>query len=656
MPETMTIFFAPFSINVQNKADATIWQGLLQIFAMNLQTYPGIDVQAPLFLIDAAQHPPNLPHRKKKNTAIEPEWEEESVPEENLEQDLLEMFKEAEIDVQYLLSPMVKEVPGESPSRNFSFEVKLLQVTGDFTVYEQEWQGSLTQILEKISYATHIIAIKAGAQGIGSEKWPVSQNEEALSFFLKGIAVATYFQAGIGKTDFQFVIRTLLRAFELDPSLVLAPCNLVEFLANLLSNPYLPVRIYRQGINLIKKLEKDPDLPGIVHIFIAQIYKDLGNTNQVKKNLEKAISKAPEDKDVVVDIGSYYEDKNLWGKAKVIYENYLNMCPAIPSHVVVHNLATVHAEEGNLDKAIELWCYCLRLEPNCGSAYGNLMNAYMEQKEFGKMWVVFEEGLKRIPVSWPSYEHLFRNVDQISDFTPGVQALEDYIANHPEERAGYFHLGFVLYQLEAYPKAVEILEQGLEKCTGPQFFNDLQRLLLSIKVGNFEKRLAHSYKDVLHGRPAKAIPFLQECNQQVKSFWPTWFLLGKAYQELHQYPKALKALKRAHHLVPNHSDVLNELGILATLTNKHKYALKCFHKAVSLDPFHPDYLCNLALESLKGGEYKKASQIIQRVLSMRPHNKVAHNILSILEGKNFTKHSHARIPPAGRRKKNGNKE
>ena len=621
MHESTVILFAPLC--VKGKVDLSSMRGLLDIVAMNFQSYPGIEVRAPLFLMgDVEKKRGNV----NDNMVIwSPAYKQD---------DLLNLVEQCGSDITNVLVAIATE-PEQQPEsgEQLSLEIKIVNVSGDFEIYYGQWHGPLTELVNGLSSACGKIVQELGITGEGHEKWPATDNEAALKLFLQGVHNGTAFQLGLRKNTFPQVISALAQSFESSPSMDIAAYHLVGFLQSVLDNPDLPVRIYQQSIKMLQKFEKMPNLPGILHLFIAEIYKNLGAPG-VEKNIRESLRKSPADVDVIVAAGNYYEEKKLWGKARQIYKNYLKSHGGDkPSHLVLHNLGTIYAEEGQIVKAIDLWCKALRSDRTYSTAYVNLMNAYVETQEYGKMWVVFEEALKYPPIPWRCYEHLLNHLDKIEDFSSGVQALRDYIAKNSEDRGAYFYLGLALYRLEQYPKAKDILQQGLTNGEEQEFVEDIARLLLVLKFPNFEQKFERCYQNLIEGRTHNVISFLKECSNSVEAFWPAWFLLGKVYQQHKQYAQALHALKQAHQYAPDNPQVVNELGIVATLTNDYHYSIECFAKAVELSPFHPDYLSNLALELFKKGDRAHAKQKIQRALWIKPNDQVAKNILAIVNGK-----------------------
>lgn len=610
------ILFAPLC--VEGKVDVPSLRGLLDVLAINLQTYLGIEVKAPLFVAD---------HPRKKT------WQQMLVWRPSHQQEkLLELVEQCGPEITNILIPTVSGRGKEASKDSLSLHIKIVNVSGDFAVYQRQWSGSLRDIVVQLAQATQDIVKELGADSVGHEKWPITSNDKTLRQFLQGVNAATAFQLGLAHGEFQQVVSSLLQAFENDPALDLAAYHLVGFLENILHNPHLPCKLYQTAIKTLSKLEKSAALPGPLHLLIAEIYRNMGKRN-VEKNIKAALAKSPAHGEVVISVGNYYEEKKAWNRAKEVYETFLQQYPESNTlHLVLHNLGTVYAEQGNIDQAIDFWCRALRVQQNYTTAYANLMNAYLEKKEYGKMWVVFEEGLRYPPISWYSYEHVISRIDQIGDFSAGVQAIQAYMNKSPDDQGAYLFLGLIYYRLGKYHKAETVLEEGLDRGT-LEFTDDIARMLLVLRVPDFEERFMRCHDDLTQGNLASAIKFLKECIRKVDTFWPLWLLLGKIYQEKQLYHRALKALQEANRILPDYPDILNEIGIVCSTLGNHRRALKYFTKAVDLSPFHTDYLCNLSLELVKCGEYEEAGDKVNRALLLRPKDQTAKSIAAALGGK-----------------------
>lgn len=623
MEEPTVILFSPPCVD--SGVDISVIRGLLDVVAMNLQTYPGIQVRAPLFIVDGDGE-----SAEKREILL---W-----PHSYREEDIANLVSQCGNDIDGVLIPIA--TASKKRNKTFSFRIKLVNPVSNLELYDENWEGPLVEITRAISGAVSQIAKSVGVESPGHEKWPLTGNEESLMKFLQGVTSALMFHAGIAPGDFHPVIDSLLQSFKSDPDLDLAAYRLIGFLESLISNPELPVGTYKAAMKVLGQLEGMPNLPGPAHILIAEVYANLNQWTRAEANLKKGPEKSPKNGELIAALGNYYENQKQWNKARELYEHYLKVCSDEPSYLVLHNLGAIYAEESRMEKAIELWCKTLRRQPHYGNAYGNLMNAYLEMKEYGKMWVVFEEGLKHPPVPWYSYEHFIKNLDRPGDKEFTIEALQEYTREHPEDIGGHCHLGLAWSSLGERQRALDVLEQGLlvskenrehNVGSGMEFTDVLTRQLLMLKIENFEEKFDRACQNVMKGKAKSSIPFFKECSSCVSSFWPAWFLLGKAHQRMEQYTQARKALEKAHQLAPEHSEIVNELGIVATLMNDHDYARKCFYKAVDLKPLQPDYLSNLALSLLKDGDYEKARDLTCRALAISPKDQVARNLMALLE-------------------------
>ena len=639
MEETV-LLIAPLCIS--GNVDTPSIRGLLDILAMNLQTCNALSVKAPLFILEIAdQHDHNNIMQRQLLT-----WPAQYDPEE-----IANLASQWEMPIDQILVPIVVE--GKN-SRELSLQVKLLNPTGEYQLYHGRWEGSLLDITKGLSDGSHsIISALGKTVRQHQEKWPNTDNEKALRLFLHAVNDINFFRAEIADGDFYDVLDALQEALRLDPGLELAVYRLLGFLEILIGNPFLPGRAYKVALKKLQQIEQRMSLSGSIHMLIAEIYKMIQDRPKMEYHLQQAIAKASLQEDIVVIVGNYFEQQEQWQQAQKIYENYLNHNQQ-PSYLILHNMAAIWAEQGQLGKAIDFWCQALRIKPDYSSAYGNLMNAYLENQEYDKMWVAFEQSLRYEPVIWQSYDHFFDRIAEIGDFTPAVEELRNYLDNHAQQTGGYFYLGLILKKQGKTAEAAATWRQGVTTSADLEFQNAIARQLLECHIEEFEKRFRDASEQVLAGEAREGLAFFQECTLTVPQFWPAWFFLSKAYQHLKMQPHSLEALEKARHLAPDNSIIWNELGLVSTLTNDHYYALHCFEHALTLAPFNADYLSNQALTFIKLGKIDKARDAIERALAIKPDDSISRNIKDLLDGK-VVLNPDGSVRPRKKRRKRGRK-
>jgi tetratricopeptide (TPR) repeat protein len=619
---------------VEGNVDTYSVRGLLDILAMHLHIC-NINVKAPLFVVNVDNENPKIQQELLT-------WPVQYDPEE-----LFYLASQWEVD--YVLVPIVREEAKDS----FSLELKLFHGAGEYAACDLSWSGSLLKIAHGVSIAWWDIAsCLTPDASCPHTLWPATQNEKALRLLLQGITFMNLFHAGL-YPDFRAILNSFWHILQLEPLLELAAYRLIGFIESLIHDGTWEADTYLAAIESLRKIEKYQNLSGTLHTLIANIYEMRGDVASAKRNLEIALAKAPDNEDVVMSVGNYYENQEQWHKARLVYENYLRQPQSAPSSPVLHNLGSIWAEQGNLQKAIQRWCEALKVNPHYGPAYGNLMNAYCETKEYGKMWVVLEESLKHEPIFWHSYEHLIENLHKPQDLSALASILKEYLVHYSENPAPYFFLGLAFLKQHNIQKALKALEMGLKvKEENIEFRTHIAQEILSIKIKKFDKLFTQAGEEAFEGNPQKAIGFLQKCISITHDFWPAWFFLGKAYERLEESQESLQAFEEAKRLVPDNPILWNELGLAATFSGDDQYALSCFQKCTSLSPLNVNYLSNLALTFVKLGDPAKAKAILGRALAISPHNEISKNIKAILDGEAIL-HPDGSITPAKKNRRKG---
>ena len=617
MEETV-LLIAPLCTS--GNVDTPSIRGLLDILAMNLQTCNALSVKAPLFILEIAdQHDHGNVVQRQIMT-----WPAQYDPEE-----IANLASHWEMPIDQILVPIVVE----GKNGRFSLQVKVVNPTGEYQLYHGRWEGSLLDISRGLCRGSRSIIRALGKNTRQrQEKWPITNNEKALRLFLHAVNDISFFRAELADGDFYYVLDSLQEALRLDPNLELAVYRLLGFLEILIGNPFLPGQAYKIALKKLQQIAQRTPLSGSMHMLIAEIYKMIRDRPKMEYHLQQAIDKSPLQEDIVVIVGNYFEQREKWQQAQKIYENYLGQTQQ-PSYLILHNIAAIWAEQGQLDKAIDFWCQALRIKPDYSSAYSNLMNAYLENREYNKMWVAFEQSFRHQPIIWQSYDHFFDRIEQIGDFSAAVDELRDYLQHHEEQTGGYFYLGLVLKKQGDAAGALAAWKEGVSKDIDPEFQNAIARQLLECHIAKFEKRFRNASEKILAGKAREGLAFFQKCTLMVPQFWPAWFFLSKAYQHLQMQSASLESLEKARELAPDNSVIWNELGLVSTLMNDHYYALHCFDQALTLAPFNADYLSNQSLTFIKLGNIDKARDVIERALAIKPNDAISRDIKDILDGK-----------------------
>jgi predicted O-linked N-acetylglucosamine transferase (SPINDLY family) len=82
--------------------------------------------------------------------------------------------------------------------------------------------------------------------------------------------------------------------------------------------------------------------------------------------------------------------------------------------------------------------------------------------------------------------------------------------------------------------------------------------------------------------------------------------------------------------IPNHTDALQMLGLIAHQFGHQETAIDLIRRAIALAPDHAEYLNNLALVLASAGNLDEAIELLRRSLTLRPDFPQGHNNLGTL--------------------------
>ncbi|WP_028584112.1 tetratricopeptide repeat protein [Desulfogranum mediterraneum] len=198
-----------------------------------------------------------------------------------------------------------------------------------------------------------------------------------------------------------------------------------------------------------------------------------------------------------------------------------------------------------------------------------------------------------------------------------ARATECFEAVLRQERGNYMalvNLGYAQQAAGRKSAAVESLEQARSlipegEAAGGELFLTLGRLY--VEAAQFQRAV-----DVLE--QWAALPGSEQ------EFWLHRFL-GRAYFEVGEAAKAVKACQRALQLYPQDSVSLSVLGVLYVEQGQgDEIGLRLCRKAVELDPVNPDNRYRQALAFFLGKQLQQAQESLCECLSLKRNHVDAH--------------------------------
>jgi choline-sulfatase len=106
--------------------------------------------------------------------------------------------------------------------------------------------------------------------------------------------------------------------------------------------------------------------------------------------------------------------------------------------------------------------------------------------------------------------------------------------------------------------------------------------------------------------------------------------LGEAYENAHQYTKALNTYERSIKSGVENARIYSRLGNIQTRFGKRQNAILAYERALQFNPSDIDTQSNLATAYVESGRLADAEQVCKRILVLNPRYAPAHNGLGII--------------------------
>jgi tetratricopeptide (TPR) repeat protein len=128
-----------------------------------------------------------------------------------------------------------------------------------------------------------------------------------------------------------------------------------------------------------------------------------------------------------------------------------------------------------------------------------------------------------------------------------------------------------------------------------------------------------------------AIPIFIEVLRINPDNWSAMWMLGKVYQRLGDYERALQWFSRAHRIKPDQPDVVREAAIAAMAIGRSSEAIQFCERAIEAKPDDPGLHANLALALLFSEKPTEAKVAAKKAIAQDPADKITAHIVRIIE-------------------------
>ena len=135
----------------------------------------------------------------------------------------------------------------------------------------------------------------------------------------------------------------------------------------------------------------------------------------------------------------------------------------------------------------------------------------------------------------------------------------------------------------------------------------------------------------------RSINDFKTCIKSYPNHWPSMFILGKIYQRLDKFDKALSKFESAYGIEKNNIDILREASLSSVHLDNIDKAIFYSDESLRLKPNDFSLLGNHAMNLLIAKRDKEAQEYIQKAIDLQPDNLLNKNIKlvidSVIDGK-----------------------
>lgn len=299
------------------------------------------------------------------------------------------------------------------------------------------------------------------------------------------------------------------------------------------------------------------------NILAAGLYTQKGAYKEAADALTKALPKAQNSADLyyrIAEARSKYGD--IEGQAAAAEEAIKRNTSFLADSQVL--LGQARYAQKRIPEAITAYSKALASRPDKLEAYRNLARLYRSQNQIDEAIKTLEEGKDRNATNGEVYKDLSLAYSLGERFDAAVGAGASAAQLLPDDPVAHMYLCRAYVQVEKWELATGSCNKALN---------------LAREDGESLYWLARAYEGRL--KPADAAGYYKRSAESLESFTKNFpedpdgfYVLGNAYADLRQYPKALEAYRRALELNPKFARVNFNIGVVKILENNKPAALE----------------------------------------------------------------------------------
>ena len=419
-------------------------------------------------------------------------------------------------------------------------------------------------------------------------------------------------------------------------------------------------------------MELDPNASAIT-VSMAECYWKLGKVNKSEDLLLKAINLDHDDIEAREMLANQYIYRNQQHKAIEQFLMLVDLAPEGDATYIIA-LAKLTLAQNKINEAIAYFIKAYDIDQNRIDILEEAANLSLRSRQLDQARDLYK---KLINIDKNNAYYLSTYIDLMvmrGDYDNGVIALESLIELEGETPERLSQLGILYYKLGNSLKAKPLFEKLVEMtdtdATVLHFLSSIyleqnkldSAIVIAYQIIDHFPSDPRGYLDVAlvelnRENPSGAIDILDPVSEKFPKEFSVQYLLGSSYQQLKEYDKATKLLRRSLKIYPDsrgarhtlaiasdamqywsESDSLYE-GLIASDTNdvqalnNYSYSLverntqlnkslEMSKKAIEMEPDNAAYLDTIGWIYFKLNNAQKALYYIRRSIELEGENSV----------------------------------
>jgi tetratricopeptide (TPR) repeat protein len=422
-----------------------------------------------------------------------------------------------------------------------------------------------------------IVALGSLLLGWGCVTGHPARHEQNASETMERTAPNSYYyytEAQILKSrgDTDAAVQMMQQALEGDPEAL--------YVRRELATLYLQTKREDDALDLLQGILRDApgDVPTL--LIVGRIYQNRKDMAQAKIVYEKVLEQDPDKEDIYLLLGNLYMNDAQWDEAFHVFERMTTRFPG--AYAGFFFLGKIYQERGDDNKAEQAFLKALAIEPALEGARFELIEIY-----------------QRRPDKTATQRKIIGLYQTILDEDPGNIYATCGLA-------WYYH------RIHQDKKARPLL-QALSETTSE---NDLVRVIYRMYLE--------------HGKSREAAFILEEILRVRSDFGSLHYLLGVAYSDLEDTPRAMTHFKAVPPDSRFYRDAVIQQAFRYNEDDQIDAAIGLLETALSHEPDQVDFLIHLASLYKEKEAYENALALLERAIAVAPENERAYFQLGVV--------------------------